>query len=201
MNKFEELAIDLRHKLRMQPGPFKVVEGEGWDNPWRWEVHSTHQPIAVGLFEEIAKALAAILNLADSRPNSVVALIEDEHQHVLAVSRKGEPDNLGLPGGKIEPQDCGSTWQSPIMAVCREVLEEVGLLVDPQDVEFIYERVDPASDSVAWCYRIKKWKGTPKAAEPKTWVGWVMPVRLFYPECVFREYNRSLFRHLGLVLE
>jgi hypothetical protein len=65
MSSFGERILELRKELSPQPGPFSVVEGENPDNPWRWAVHSAHQPIATGLFEEVARFLVDVLNAAD----------------------------------------------------------------------------------------------------------------------------------------
>jgi len=130
------------------------------------------------------------------RPKAVVVLVMNANRHVLAVSRKGKLDDLGLPGGKIDPTD-----ESPVHALCREIQEEVGIRVLPEELVFVYERVDPATNVVAWCYAFM-WdptRGLPKAVEPNTWVGFVPPERLLEASNLFHEYNLGLFKHVGLV--
>ena len=121
-----------------------------------------------------------------SKPGAVVVLAVDANRHVLAVSRKGKLDDLGLPGGKIDPTD-----ESPVLALCREIREEVGIRVMPDELEFVYERVDPATHVIAWCYalRVGPTRGLPQAVEPNTWVGFVPPERLLEPSNLFHEYN------------
>lgn len=130
-----------------------------------------------------------------SKPSAVVALISDRAGNILAVSRKGNEEDLGLPGGKIEE------GEKPEVALSREVREEVGLRIDPPEFVFIYERIDPASGHVAWCYSVTlgQLREQPRAVEAHTWVGWVKPERLLEKTCLFREYNLGLFQHLGWV--
>ena len=132
-----------------------------------------------------------------AQPSSVVILCQDQAGNVLAVSRKGNLDDLGLPGGKIEPSD-----PTPVDAICREFYEEVGIPITPSDVRFVYERQDSVSGDIAWCYHLfRTLPGLPQAVEPYTWVGWVRPGRLLLQSCMFREYNRGLFKHLGVSVE
>jgi len=132
-----------------------------------------------------------------AQPSAVVIFCQDQDGNVLAVSRKGNLEDLGLPGGKIDPSD-----PTPADAICREFYEEVGVPITPVDVKFVWERLDPASGNIAWCYRLlRNLPGLPQAVEPYTWVGWVRPERLLLQSCVFREYNRGLFKHLGIQVE
>jgi 8-oxo-dGTP pyrophosphatase MutT (NUDIX family) len=129
-----------------------------------------------------------------AQPAAVVIFCQDQSGNVLAVSRKGNLDDLGLPGGKIELSD-----PTPVDAACREFYEEVGVPITPDDVRFVWERLDPSSGDIAWCYQLlRTLPGIPQAVEPYTWVGWVRPERLLLNSCVFREYNRGLFKYLGI---
>jgi len=51
--------------------------------------------------------------------SAAVVIIKNENK-ILAVSRKGNHKDLGLPGGKIE------LGESPTTAACREAVEETG---------------------------------------------------------------------------
>lgn len=127
-----------------------------------------------------------------NRPYSVAALlIRPDDGYVLAVSRRDEPDNLGLPGGKVEEHE------TPEEALGRETNEETSVLV--QDAVFCYERVDATNGELAWVYRVTDWTGEPKQREPGIIVVWVPLSRLLEPNCSFAEYNRGLFTHLGLM--
>lgn len=124
------------------------------------------------------------------QPRSVVALVLREDGRLLAVSRRGRPDDLGLPGGKIDPGEV------PDEAVVRELAEETGVTL--HEPEFCYERVDNSDGVVAWCYR-GAWSGTARQMEDGITVTWVEPARLLEPSCTFREYNRGVLTALALI--
>lgn len=123
-------------------------------------------------------------------PASVVAVFLRANREVLAVSRKGNLTDIGLPGGKIEP------GEAPEDAVRREVHEEVGITI--KHMSKCYERIDPVDGNVAWCYLVHTWEGTPRPRESNTSVLWCAPDKMLEPHCTFREYNRGLFEHLSL---
>ena len=62
-------------------------------------------------------------NTADFPAGSASVLIIENEGLILAVSRKNNHSDLGLPGGKIE------SGESPISAACREAVEELGATV------------------------------------------------------------------------
>jgi len=69
------------------------------------------------------------------RPTAACVVVERDGG-VLAVSRRGLPGALGIPGGKLEP------GESAAEGAAREVQEETGLLVDPSRLTLIYTDVD-----------------------------------------------------------
>ena len=75
------------------------------------------------------------------QPRSVVALVMRPDGQVLSVSRRDRPDDLGLPGGKIDP------GETPERVLVRELLEETNL--EAKDFSFCYERVDRSDGRVA----------------------------------------------------
>lgn len=125
------------------------------------------------------------------QPRSVVALVMRPDGQLLAVSRRDRPDDLGLPGGKIDP------GETPEQALVRELREETNL--EAKDFTFCYERVDRSDGRVAWCYRVAAWDGSPLQREAGIRVAWVTPERLLDERCTFREYNRGLIESLKLV--
>ncbi len=123
------------------------------------------------------------------QPRSIVALVRRGDQ-VLSVSRRDRLVDLGLPGGKLDP------WETPEIACARETKEEAGIILE--EMHFIYERIDETDGRVCWCYEATKWSGTPRQREPGIIVEWVTPARLLEPSCTFAEYNRGLFKAMGI---
>lgn len=123
-------------------------------------------------------------------PSFVVALIVKDG-HVLAVSRRNKPDDLGLPGGSIEPEEI------PFDALVREVKEETD--IDVKAAAFAFARVDETTNGrVAWAYVVTDWSGEPQQVEDGITVQWVEPSRLLEHDCTFRDYNAKFFAHLGI---
>lgn len=114
---------------------------------------------------------------------------------VLSVSRRNQPENIGLVGGKVDP------GETPEQAIVREIREETGVTVDPADLEVIYDRADnPVSRSYARCFLVRKWTGHPRAMEDGFKVRWVTLSEILAPSnTTFGWYNRQLFTHLGEV--
>ena len=124
-------------------------------------------------------------------PSFVVALIVSG-EHVLAVSRRNRPNDLGLPGGSIEPEE------EPFTALAREVKEETN--IDVKAATHCFSRVDETTDGkVAWAYVVTDWSGEPTQMEDGISVQWVEPNRLLEEGCTFRDYNARLFITLGIM--
>lgn len=120
------------------------------------------------------------------RPRSAIVLIMRDGL-VLAVSRKNDHKDLGLPGGSVEP---GETYEA---AAIRETFEEVGVQITQMMEVFDH----PCRTHQAKTFKVGAFVGEPRSMEGAA-VLWVRPEQLLAPHCSFRVYNLALFQHLGL---
>jgi 8-oxo-dGTP diphosphatase len=121
---------------------------------------------------------------------SVLGLLIREGK-ILAVSRKDNHSDLGLPGGKIEP------GETPEQALIRELMQEIG--VRPKEFRKIFEDLDRVvGGELRPCrtYLIETWEGEPISLEEAV-IEWVYPATLLEPCHSFYQYNRKLFSHIG----
>lgn len=125
-----------------------------------------------------------------SRIYSVVAVITDDQGRFLAVSRKDDHDDLGLPGGKIEP------GESPEEAVVRELYEETGLNVSRRSLRSTMIAPDEEG-RLCMAFDVLQHKGVAYSREG-AWVGWAEPSRFLAKRATYREYMRALFERKGL---
>jgi len=123
-----------------------------------------------------------------ARPRATTTLFVNSLGQVLGVSRKDNHDDLGLPGGKVEE------GESFAEGAIRETLEEIGVRILRMRDVFDH----PCRVHYAHTFQVDEWDGEPTSKEG-AWVGWVYPARLLEPNCSFREYNRALFEHLGML--
>lgn len=126
------------------------------------------------------------MSSSTDRSRVVAVLIFNERKEVLAVSRKTDHNDLGLPGGKVE---LGETFAQ---AAVRETWEEVGIQINK--MRDVFDHPDGVRD--ARTFLVEEWAGMAVSVEG-AWVGWVPPARLL--EGSFSEYNRALFKHLGML--
>lgn len=113
---------------------------------------------------------------------SAVVLVFSQDGRVLAVSRKDNPNDFGLPGGKLED------GESEVEGANRELEEETGLQA------FSLQRVfaDYFDDGFCTCF-IAKVFGEISTKESGV-VKWVEPVELIKGS--FGSYNEKLFASL-----
>ena len=106
----------------------------------------------------------------------VIGVLRNRDEEVLIAKR---PEGKGLagfwefPGGKIE------FGETPEVALCRELNEELGIEVDPEDVSpltFLSTQIkDPPT--VVLAFDVKKWRNTPQCLEHQDLI-WMMPEAL-----------------------
>lgn len=127
------------------------------------------------------------------RPFSVVALIVDEDENVLAITRRNKDDDWGLVGGKVDPSDTDA-----VEAIRREAREEAGIEIQREDLVHIYTRFDGRvnDDKICFCYFVRHYKGRPRAMENGFKVRWVPFETLLLEKNTFVHYNQGLYAHL-----
>jgi len=109
-------------------------------------------------------------------------VVENPNGLVLAVSRKDDPRDFGLPGGKLEPSD-----PSPEACARRELLEETGIYAKKLRSVFVGPARTPGRLCEAF-YGLTT-PERPQLIEPGA-IGWVSWDVLF--EGSFGDYNRNL---------
>lgn len=121
-------------------------------------------------------------------PRAACVLIQRPDGKILAVSRKDNPKDLGLPGGKVEPGESCS------QAAERELLEETG--IKAKDLKFVFARECPGKVTY-WTatYTAEMENQMPKRSEEGV-VKWASPKEL--TEGSFGEYNKKLFEKVGI---
>ena len=109
---------------------------------------------------------------------------------ILAVSRKDNHDDFGLPGGKVEPGE-SERW-----AAARELLEETGVYIDQESpLPELFRR----EGGVTFAANFWKICGGPHLRKEKETgvVAWVTPEKLMAGS--FGDYNKRLLKHIGRI--
>lgn len=115
--------------------------------------------------------------------NVAVAVILNEQKQILAVSRKYDHNDFGLPGGKQEGEE--DIWE----CLSREVLEETGLVVKDL-AKLIDTRRGHDPDTYVWCFFAKVGNSLISTPEDHV-VKWMEP-QDFISQGSFKEYNSAI---------
>ena len=118
-------------------------------------------------------------------------LVINENSEILAVSRKDDKQDFGLPGGKVEPGEI------PMEAAIRELIEETGYgIADARYVSMIYHAQTDGKLTVTYevPFAALQRVGTPTESAA---VAWVKPDVLAGGK-TFGDYNRGLLSACGI---
>ncbi len=117
---------------------------------------------------------------------AVCAIIKDSNDKILSVSRNDNYEDLGLPGGKVEPDE------DPKEAIKREVKEETGLTLT-NFIE-VYDGICGGDRVIT--YLALEWEGAVGTEEGHE-VKWADPKELLTESCTFQKYNMLLFNSIA----
>lgn len=125
---------------------------------------------------------------------AVVALIFNKDGRVLSVSRKDNPDDIGLVGGKVDPPE------TILQALIRETFEETGYCLDLNSIKYIMDRWDGKFHVSVFKAALDETKGQAKRSEKETGViKWVDLDDLAKEGNSFRDTNIKLIEHIKRV--
>lgn len=119
---------------------------------------------------------------------SVCAFVVNDEGEILGVSRRGNPDDMGLPGGKVEP------GESLPEACVRELKEETGI---DANASFLILSAPCEGEELYECYTflVEYDKNQiPRSCEEGIDVRWVTWNELLDEKCSFFEYNNLLHK-------
>lgn len=85
---------------------------------------------------EIQEAYNRYKELRNEVPKAVSVIVMNSNNQIVAVSRKDDHNDFGLPGGKCDPDDLNM-----LDACIRELYEETGLLYEREKFVKIHEGV------------------------------------------------------------
>lgn len=109
---------------------------------------------------------------------------------IVGVTRKGNPNDWGLPGGKVDPDEGLKT------AAVRELYEETGLVLSENDLQTVFtSEVDSEYECTTY---IADFDNTTGIIRPEPGTGSVVSF-VGLKELIngsFGEYNDKLFMHL-----
>lgn len=124
-------------------------------------------------------------------------VMDPETGLVLAVSRKGRPNDFGLPGGKCE------AGEGFLEAALRELQEETGVVLTPDDLSpDVFQKMVLAGpdgkdfETQTFYARLRAADVVLHTTESHV-IRWVHPFDLL--KGTFEDYNRHLLAHFGLL--
>ena len=133
-------------------------------------------------------------------PDSVAVLIMRDDFKILACSRKDDPDEFGLPGGKVDVYD--GTFNS---AASRELTEETGVVISDKDFMSWHSGICKGSTNymnhtflVVNSFREDELDIEPRQIKGEGRVAWIPPLLLLHGP--FADYNRIILEKVGYII-
>lgn len=143
------------------------------------------------LKQYIKEALAAMepepLDVPIEPKVAACVLVVSTDGRILAVSRKHDPNDFGLPGGKVDP------GETPWEAARRECMEETGLEVTAMNQEPFHDEPD---DNGYRCITFRAIVNGDIDTDEAGVVRWVQPGTLMAGS--FGPYNTKVLRKAGM---
>lgn len=125
--------------------------------------------------------------ISKERLHAVSIVLINEHNQILGVSRKHDHTDMGLVGGKVDPEDNFDL----VAAAIRETKEETGL--DIFDLEIIYAA--NWGNFMQWTF-LAKWKGEIYTEEPHV-VKWIDAQTLVQGS--YQDFNLEVLTSLNQI--
>lgn len=135
--------------------------------------------------------LTPILEGFIRKPFAVVAMMRSQTDPGLwlGVSRKNDPNDWGLPGGKVEPDE------TPMQAIHREVMEETGIKI----ISCARLCDDETGGGLVRCFIVDEWLRVSSPAEGEGQFGWQTEDVL--SSGTFGDFNRRRFDEVRRIVE
>lgn len=152
-------------------------------------------PLYRDLFASLAHPLALHLEalLLAPAPGLCVCVVVERAGRVLSVQRRRRLEFIGLPGGKLDPNE------EPVIAALREFEEETGYCLSLEQLRLVYCAPDE-TDVVTATFVAHAGQDWPlRAVGPEgTDVAFVAPTQLTDPaQSEFAQYNQAMFDALA----
>ena len=140
-------------------------------------------------------------------------LLWNPYREILVVSRKENPKQFSMPGGKVDACDYSDYTDyykhyklpNPSLTVLRntasrELKEETGIYISPSDFQPVFTAAHKWKDLEYECTTFFAMsEAEPRAIEPGTWVGWRKPEDLVNPELnPFWDFVVRLYDFIGI---
>lgn len=128
-----------------------------------------------------------------SKIGTAVITIVIHDGHVLMVSRPENPNQFGMPGGKVERGEKARD------AAVREIYEEAGLKLPADSLEFLLQRIvpsrrEPDTFYETWCYVARLDKVEELTSPEGLQIKWVEPWQIVQPPYAY--FNSMTYQAL-----